>query len=430
MKKEKRSNAVFYGLMGIMLGLFVISLIATGGKSIYQFLFYDRKDIFMDFFNSINDCFSGDPYGKKCIYPPLTYVIYTIFSKFLPMDMSKKDEKDINISKLDKSLEGQGLLEDADDAEYERTLAQQRREAEERERQVLEQAEAERRERERQEEKERERRLAQERIELMKLKSGVIDESESSIKEEHDQIRELHGFEKVQNFFYHNKVWIIFTIFIIAVAAFIFIDAARREKADLTVLMIANNGLETRQEELENFFEKYTDDLDGNGYVHVEVIMIPLNSHSDDYQQQNVNSTKFLAQLQGGESILVITDSNTDEEFKSIMTPELPKEFPNNKYVDDMGMSWNMEVMAKELNFENMPNDIHLSMRTPVKTLGDSKETMQENYDKAFKVFKRIVDDMTEKAVEAGDKGLTTEPVHYDDSSLESSDSTGSSENK
>lgn len=49
MKKEKRSNAVFYGLMGIMLGLFVISLIATGGKSIYQFLFYDRKDIFMDF---------------------------------------------------------------------------------------------------------------------------------------------------------------------------------------------------------------------------------------------------------------------------------------------------------------------------------------------------------------------------------------------
>ena len=88
------------------------------------------------------------------------------------------------------------------------------------------------------------------------------------------------------------------------------------------------------------------------------------------------------------------------------------------------------EDLFEELNFENMPNDIHLSMRTPVKTLGDSKETMQENYDKAFKVFKRIVDDMTEKAVEAGDKGLTTEPVHYDDSSLESSDSTESSENK
>ena len=264
----------------------------------------------------------------------------------------------------------------------------------------------------------------------MKLKSGVIDESESTIKEEHDQIRELHGFEKVSNFFYHNKVWIIFAIFIIAVTAFIAIDAARREKADLTVLMIANNGLEARQDELEEFFEKYTDDFDGNGYVHVDVIIIPLNSHSDDYQQQNVNSTKFMAQLQGGESILVITDSNTDEDFKEIMTPDLPKEFPNNKYVDDMGMSWNMEVMAEALNYENMPNDVHLSMRTPVQTLGDSKETMQENYDKSFKVFKRIVDDMTEKAEAAGDKGLTTEPVHYDDSSSDSTDSTVNSENK
>lgn len=92
MKKEKRSNAVFYNLMGIMLVLFLISLVVTGGKSIYQFLFFDRKDIFMDFFNSINDCFEGDPYGKKCIYPPLTYVIYTIFGKFLPMDMAMEEK--------------------------------------------------------------------------------------------------------------------------------------------------------------------------------------------------------------------------------------------------------------------------------------------------------------------------------------------------
>ena len=40
MKKEKRSNVVFYNLMGIMLVLFLISLVVTGGKSIYQFLFY------------------------------------------------------------------------------------------------------------------------------------------------------------------------------------------------------------------------------------------------------------------------------------------------------------------------------------------------------------------------------------------------------
>ncbi|WP_295212814.1 hypothetical protein [Ruminococcus sp.] len=345
------------------------------------------------------------------------------------MSKSNKEEKDINISKLDKSLEGQGLLEDAEDEEYERTLAEQRRQAEERELEARRLAEEQRRERERQQEKERERRLAQERLELMKLKNGVIDESEATIKEEHDQIRELHGFEKVSNFFYHNKVWIIFAAFLIVVAAFIIVDTLKREKADLTVIMVANNGLEARQEELEEFFEKYTDDLDGNGYVHVSVLIVPMNSHSDDYETQNANSTKLIGQLQGGETILFITDSNTDDDIKELMTPTLTKDFPDNKYVDDMGMSWNMEVMAEELNYEDMPNDIHLSMRTPVRTLGDSKEKMQENYDQAFVVFKRIVDDMTEKAEKANDKGLSTEPVHYDDESSADSSEISSENN-
>ena len=57
MKKEKRSNAVFYGLMGIMLGLFVISLIATGGEMYLSAAdlchLYDLQQI------------SANGYGKK-----------------------------------------------------------------------------------------------------------------------------------------------------------------------------------------------------------------------------------------------------------------------------------------------------------------------------------------------------------------------------
>lgn len=330
--------------------------------------------------------------------------------------MSKKKDTDVNVSNKSDEFENNALL-DSDDYEYEKNIAMHRKEMERREQEAMERALAEQKEREKQEEKEREHRIAQERIELMKLKSGVIDESESTIKEEHDQIRELHGFEKVSNFFYHNKLWIIFGAFIIVVTAFIVIDSLRREKADLTVLMIANNGLETRQEELETFFEKYTDDIDGNGYVHVSVIEIPLNPNSTDYQGQNVNNTKFLAQLQSGETIMVITDSNTDEDFMAIMKSDLKKDFPDNPYIDDKGMSWNMEIMAEELSYENMPNDVHLSLRTPVKTTGDSKEKMEENYEKSYTVFKRIVEDMTQKAEESGDKGLSTEPIHYDDSS-------------
>ena len=70
---------------------------------------------------------------------------------------------------------------------------------------------------ERQEREERDRRIAQEHIELMKLKSGVIERSEI-IKEEHEAKRELHGAERLSNFWYHNKIWIIFTAFLLAVS--------------------------------------------------------------------------------------------------------------------------------------------------------------------------------------------------------------------
>ena len=90
-----------------------------------------------------------------------------------------------------------------DDYEYEKMLAQKAKE--EREKAETEKIAA--KERQKQEEKQREKRIQAEKIELMKLKNGVIEQSET-IKEEHDQIRELHGVEKVTNIWYHYK-WII-----------------------------------------------------------------------------------------------------------------------------------------------------------------------------------------------------------------------------
>lgn len=302
-----------------------------------------------------------------------------------------------------------------DDYEYEKSLAEQEQEKQKALEEAYLKAQEEQRLAEREEREERDRRIAQEKIELMKLKSGVIDESET-IKEEHDEIRQLHGFEKVSNFWYHNKVWILFTAFIAAVVIFIVYDAATREKPDLTVMMISNNGLSLRQDELEEFFEKYTDDLNGDGKVHVSVIIMPLDSHSTSTDQQSYQS-KFLAQLQSAESIMVITDSNTNPDFLEIMKPDLSKDFPDNPYIDEYGLSLNFGFLAEEFKYEYMPNDVHLSMRIPINTVSDSLEDMEKSYDVSFEVFSRIVEDLTERAKETNDKGLPTEPMKYDDSS-------------
>lgn len=310
--------------------------------------------------------------------------------------------------------ESKNLIDDEDDYEYEKKLAEEERER----MNALEEAKKEQEKRVRDEEKARAKRIHDERIELMKLKTGVI-ESSDTIKEEKEVIKEVHGVEKIANYWYRDKWLILFGAFIIIVVGFMIYSQVTKEKADLTVMMIANNELEYRYDELEAFFEKYTDDIDGNGYVDVDILMIPINSHSNDYQMYSTYISKLLANLQTGENIIVITDSNTEERFKEIMKSDLAEDFPDNKYIDELGFSLNMELVAEELKYENMPNDVHVSLRQPIQTVGDSLETMQENYDISFKVFERMVNDLTARAEESNDPGLETEPIKYDDSSEE-----------
>ncbi|WP_124101128.1 hypothetical protein [Ruminococcus sp. Marseille-P6503] len=318
------------------------------------------------------------------------------------------------MSKISKS----GGTVSGDDYEYEKRIAEEEQNKRRAEEEEYNAALEKQKKIDRQQREERDRRIAQERIELMKLKNGVISESET-IKEEHQQARQLHGVEKLSNFWYHNKIWILFAAFIIVVVGYITYDTLTREKPDITVMMIADNGLQLRTDELEAFFEKYTDDLNGDGEVHVSVLSLPLNSSTADTMQQGYQS-KFLAQLQSSECIMVITDSNTEPDFQEIMKSDLSDDFPGNPYIDEYGLSLNFKFLSEELKFEYMPNDVHLCLRIPIKTVSDSLEEMQESYDTNFRIFSRIVEDLTERAQETNDPGLSTEPVKRDDSNAES----------
>lgn len=308
------------------------------------------------------------------------------------------------------SMDNKENLIPEDDYEYEKALAEKVRE--EREKAKAEQAA--RAEKQKQLEKERDKRIQAEKIELMKLKNGVIEQSDE-LKEEHDQIPELHGIEKLKNIWYHFKWLIIFIVFIVAVCAYIMYNTMSRTNPDLTVLMLANNGLQYRQEELEQFFEQYTEDINGDGEVSVSVVIAPLDNESKD-QVYIANQSKVSGMIQAGDAMIMITDSNTDEAIKEIFKTDLSEDFPGNKYITDQGLSLNMKLFAKEVKFENMPNDVLMSIRYPQKTINVSLEKMQEKYDTDFKVFKKITEDLTSRAEQTNDPGLTTEPLKHDTS--------------
>ena len=62
--------------------------------------------------------------------------------------------------------------------------------------------------------------------ELLKLKQGLIEESETIVEQKREVV-ELHGWKKVQNFFYHYKWHVVVAVFFIAVIGFFVYDLVK-----------------------------------------------------------------------------------------------------------------------------------------------------------------------------------------------------------
>ncbi len=302
-----------------------------------------------------------------------------------------------------------GSLVPDEDEEFERKLAEEEnaRRAELEQKRLEREKERVRRQKEAQ--KQRDAAIAKDKLDLMKMKAGIAEENEQ-IKEEHTEKRQLTFKERIANFWYHDKVWICLGTFLAAVAAFLIYDTATRVQPDLQIMLIADDGLDYYSAALEEIFESVAEDTNGDGKVYVQIMNMPLDSAQYD-QIHVANNSKFLANLQQGQIILAITDSNTDEDIQQIFVDDLPERFPDNPYIDEKGLSLNFAFLARELEFKKMPNDLYLRLRRPVNTMDGSLEDMQKNYDEALKYFEKLSDMLYERAKLEDDKGLTTEPV-------------------
>lgn len=250
-----------------------------------------------------------------------------------------------------------------------------------------------------QERKNYEKQLENEKVELVKLKTGVIDESDI-IKEEVSEPIKLSKKEWLKNFWWHNKIIIIVVILAAAVVSYITYDTLSRVKPDLKIIMTVNNGLVNRTEEIENYFERFCTDLNGDGEVKVQVLSAPLTDDTDDYVQIQQYQEVYLANMQTGEVIFILTDDKTDTDIYSEnesdnLLSDLSSEFKDNEFVNNKGLALKGDYIEDVFKYHtNYPQNIYLGMRKPTKTLKDSKEDMQKNYDEAFKIFKSMSEDI------------------------------------
>lgn len=243
------------------------------------------------------------------------------------------------------------------------------------------------------EEKEREvynNKLMQDKVELIKMKQGMSDKDMSDKEEEK---KNYTIKEKIGNFFYHNKLWIIMFVVFGGMIGFMVHDYVTKDNPDMTIMVLVDDyELSMKSDEIEEILNEYIEDVNKNGEAHVTVYYMPVSEDLDPYTLQ-ANSTKFFALMQDGETMMVMADSVIAERLMPEQTLEdLSQHFPENENVKGYGFYLSETDFAKEIEYpEEFSDDIYIGIRKVKEGVKYSKE-MQENYDVAYKVLEKLIE--------------------------------------
>lgn len=161
-----------------------------------------------------------------------------------------------------------------------------------------------------------------ERLELLKMKQGLIEESELIPEDVEDEpAPEMNAFQKVQNFFYYYKWTLVIVAAALIVVGFLVGQTIFREKPDIEVLVIGTD-YETDiigySAQIEQAIEKYCPDVNGNGKIHAAVITIDLAAAETSGQYYITQMQMFDRELTGSACIVIST-----ADFLSYMTNEV-----------------------------------------------------------------------------------------------------------
>lgn len=256
-------------------------------------------------------------------------------------------------------------------------------------------------EKEREKEVERERQKHEEYVELLKMKQGLIDESELIPQTGYDEIPELHGFAKVKNYIYHMKWIMLFFAAIIAIVIFLVVQVVTRENEDLMVLVISTRNdseLGWRLDDIRKAFEKYTPDFDGNGKVVVTTALIDLSYETGVNEYTNAQVAKFSSEMMAGNSQLFLADEGLwtqlyeKDQYEYDLFIDYSEELPADVLYKNVGIRVNSTDFAKEARWHTCPDFIDFYMRCEYENMPGNDKTAKEQRERAEIVMRNILD--------------------------------------
>lgn len=240
----------------------------------------------------------------------------------------------------------------------------------------------------------RDEKFRQEKLELLKMKQGIIEESEIIPEDEHLPYEQPHGLKRVSNFFYHNSWYLIPLAIAAAIVIFLAVKIFSQEKADIEIMVAVteeNSELLQKADIIEKTLEKYCPDFDGNGKIHVNVELIDLSMGDAQIQYADVERQKFSFEEQNYSKPLTICDKGFIEDYIPSMSFDYKVFEDLNNLPDDLLYGTNAVVMSRTK--ANFSVNALLCVRNAPSYTTSSKRDIAERRRRALIVLENIISD-------------------------------------
>lgn len=239
--------------------------------------------------------------------------------------------------------------------------------------------------------------LAEEKVEILKIKQGM-EYDPNKLDLSPDEGKKYTLWQKFKNFIYHNKWWLGITSFLVFVVGVLVYDSITSVDTDINVLFLSDNtDIYYHYDGLTDFLNECIDDYNDDGEKYGNIIYVPI---SEDYETQvgaggayDTNVSKLSSEFQMGESMLIFADSQTDELILPETTLEnLEELYPNDPNIKGYKFYLKDTEFAKLIGLDSeIPDDLYIGVRKITRTISPEKNT-RKNHDLAIKTLEKIMD--------------------------------------
>lgn len=257
--------------------------------------------------------------------------------------------------------------------------------------------------RKRETDEERAARDREERIALLKMKQGIIEESEMIPETGYAPPPEENLLARISSFVYRNKIFVVLGVLFAVISIVLIVQLITREKDDLRVLLVAfdpNSKMYLYTDRLEEALEMYCPDFDGNGKVCVTVTYIDRTSREDSSQYDDTQAQKLNLEFEVGEVQLVITDEqilewvNYDgkdnaEAIRDFFVEQTDKRSEDELYYG-CGIRANSTELPADAGWSGCPDNVFFFILNGSRS--DSPEKSDKSRERAQIVLRNILD--------------------------------------